>query len=81
MFTTHFKANEDVQEANLENLTYQEVAHDLCLNIVKTRDSGEVTEPAKRSHPRARLLGECGLPAVPLLRSQDKGGEATVSPD
>ncbi|KAM7121397.1 kell blood group glycoprotein isoform 2-T2 [Molossus nigricans] len=57
MFTTHFEANEGVQETNLENLTYREVAHNSCLNVIKTRDSGKGTEQAKR----------CRTPKAPLL--------------
>lgn len=48
VFTTHFEPTEEIQENNLENLTYQEVAHALCLKVTRTRGSGWM--PALRGH-------------------------------
>ena len=55
MFTTHFQTNKDVPETNLGNLTYQEVAHDLCLNIRKTRDSGKGHRAGQEMPPKGKV--------------------------
>ena len=38
MFATYFEPNMEIKENDLKNLKCQEVANDLCLNIIKTKE-------------------------------------------